>query len=240
MDGGHRPRTGERLSKLAVAETSGEVQEGRVVGGKRFAGRSQEHDAPTILLRAQHHGGAKRRARLPAPSERQCQSGASPGSRWNQRDTYCLPDSTTVSSTVRSQAVRQAGNPTRERRACAARIHDQVGQKIASPEPCVSAGYERQSLAHPVGSPSSPRTFWSSRTCTLGSRARPRRSTSSSRAREQAYVVMPEAVRGSQPAGKRIAASADASKGIAPRATTSSLQPGINSSNAAAPAAIRR
>jgi hypothetical protein len=54
------PRGLPRSSAAAAcpAETIGELQEGLVVCRKRVSGRSQEHDAPALVLGAQHHGGA--------------------------------------------------------------------------------------------------------------------------------------------------------------------------------------
>ena len=48
----------------------------------------------------------------PAATERQCQSGASCGASSNQRDTYCVPVSTTVSPTGDAAPVRHGARAT--------------------------------------------------------------------------------------------------------------------------------
>ena len=239
MDRGHRPRAGERLSQLAVSEASDEVQEGAC--RRREAVRRQEPTARRPSDPPPRATSWRSEAQCPrvGAMERQCQSGASAGSRWNQRDTYCVPDSTTVFFTCDPTPFGRRAIQRGSVEPAPLASTTKSAKSVASPAACRSAVRTPVTLS-PSGLLSSPTTFWPSRTCTVDFPARPRRSTFSRRAREQAYVVIPEGVRGSQPAEKRNRASAEASKGRAPSATSSSLQPGINSSNAAAPAAISR
>ena len=98
--------------------------------GKRFAGGSEENDAPAIPLRAQHHGGA-RRHRPHGAMERQCQSGASPRfkvkpARHVLRSGLPRRSPSTCDCQPSGRRRIQAGSV----RASAARVHDQVGRDV--------------------------------------------------------------------------------------------------------------
>ena len=104
-------------------------------GSPAGARRTTPHQSSSARSIMAERGGAP----AAGATERQCQSGASPGSRWNQRDTYCLPDSITVSSTCNPRPPGRRAIQRGSIEPVPLASTTRSARRFALPEPCVSA-----------------------------------------------------------------------------------------------------